>query len=134
MPKKQRACVRPTKLDSFTQSYIETALWSSTDESDERGGEPLDRNYSTSDISCETLRKMVADAKQFQRKNKKFLDESGLSDSKAGNDFWLSRNGAGAGFFDHYPEVPHQDDLQEASRKAGSFDLYVGDDGEIYGS
>lgn len=29
-----------TSLDSFTRAYIETALWSSNDESDESGGEP----------------------------------------------------------------------------------------------
>ena len=32
-----------SKLDNFTRSYMETALWSSNDESNEQGGEPLDK-------------------------------------------------------------------------------------------
>ncbi len=28
------------RLDTFTQAYIETALWSSTDNADETGGAP----------------------------------------------------------------------------------------------
>lgn len=33
------------KLDAFTRQYLETALWSSTDNSRDDGGGPLDQNY-----------------------------------------------------------------------------------------
>lgn len=46
--------MKTQSLDTFTKVYIETALWSSTDESTPQGGEPLDHNYSASDISEET--------------------------------------------------------------------------------
>ena len=46
---------------TFFDSYVETALWSSTDNSDETGGEPLDRNYGLEDIDPETLARMRQD-------------------------------------------------------------------------
>lgn len=118
------------KLDHFTRAYVETALWSSTDNSDDSGGEPLDKNYSVSDISEETLDQMIADCADFQeRYGELFEGES----EQAGHDFWLSRNGHGAGFFDgDWPE--NGDKLQEAAESYGEFDLYVGDDGEIHGA
>ena len=47
-------------LEDFVDSYIEAALWSTNDESDESGGEPLDQNYDSSDIAEETEDEMVA--------------------------------------------------------------------------
>ena len=116
-------------LDSFTRSYIETALWSSMDNADESGGEPLDANYSASDIDPETMAQMIADAYSFQERNAELLSDSGLSDKRAGFYFWLSRNGHGSGFFDE-----DLDALQDAAKAYGEFDLVVGDDGVIYGS
>jgi hypothetical protein len=119
------------KLDKFTRQYIETALWSSTDESDESGGEPLDANYSASDIAPETVAEMAADCADFQEKYATLLDESGLDSERAGHDFWLSRNGHGSGFFD---EGDGLEKLQEAAESYGEYHLYVGDDGLIYGN
>ncbi len=116
-------------LDSFTRSYIETALWSSMDNANDQGGEPLDANYSASDIDPETMAQMIADAYSFQERNAELLTDSGLSDKRAGHYFWLSRNGHGSGFFDE-----DLDALQDAAKRYGEFDLYVGDDGVIYGS
>lgn len=118
------------KLDAFTRQYIGTALWSSNDESDESGGDPLDENYGVDDIAPETLKKMVKDAEKFQEDNWEFYED----DEQAGHDFWLTRNGHGAGFWDgDYPE-PEATKLTKASKKFGEYDLYVGDDGQIYGS
>ena len=117
------------RLDSFTRSYIEAALWSTTDQSDEQGGEPLDANYGPDDIDPETMAQMITDCTSFQERNTDLLSDSGLADKRAGHYFWLSRNGHGSGFFDE-----DLDALQDAARAYGSFDLYVGDDGVIYGS
>jgi hypothetical protein len=54
------------KIDTFTRAYITTALWSSTDWSDESGGESLDKNYDESDIAPESIAKMVADCARFR--------------------------------------------------------------------
>lgn len=120
---------RGQRLDAFTRQYIETALWSTNDESDERGGEPLDENYSISDIAPETMKMMIEDCAEFQEQYSDLLAASGLDDEKAGHYFWLSRNGHGAGFFDE-----DLNELQEAAKSYGEVDLYVGDDGLIYGS
>ena len=54
------------KIDKFTQAYLECALWSSNDESNDQGGDPLDQNYGIQDIAEECLEKMIADCKAFQ--------------------------------------------------------------------
>lgn len=120
----------PRRLDPFTRQYIETAIWSSSDNADESGGEPLDKNYGPDDIASETMEKMVEDAADFQKRYAKLLADSGLDDEKAGHDFWLSRNGHGSGFFD---EGDGLDELQAAAEGYGVFELDVGDDGLIYG-
>jgi hypothetical protein len=118
--------VQAPRLDSFTQAYFDAALWSSIDD----GGDPLDDNYSISDIAPETRAKMIADCADFQDRYADLLAAAENIDSgRAGHNFWLSRNGHGAGFFDD-----GLDELQEAAKSYGTFDLYVGDDGQIHGS
>lgn len=122
--------VRAPRLDSFTNAYFETALWSSTDESNDQGGDPLDENYNVEDIAPETRAKMIADCADFQDRYADLLTAAENIDSeRAGHNFWLSRNGHGAGFFDD-----DLDELQEAAKSYGEFNLYVGDDGQIHGS
>ncbi len=116
------------RMDAFTRQYFETALWSSTDESDDQGGEPLDKNYGVGDIADETRWQMIADCADFQKRFGHLYDDS----EQAGHDFWLSRNGHGTGFFDR--DTEHADELQTAAKSYGEFDLYVGDDGEIHGT
>lgn len=150
------------KLDTFTTAYIEAALWSSTDYAhgecpccgkkailshypemeyeweamcSECGAqeianpEPLDSNYNADDIAPETLKKMIADCTAFQKDN----DLEGYGDSQAGHDFWLTREGHGAGFWEEDHGTPEQCAKLEAAAKAfGEFNLYVGDDGRIH--
>lgn len=126
-------------LDAFTSAYIETALWSSTDDE----GNPLDSGHSEFDLSAETRAKMEADCREFfeacwgtieaARETGEVVcgpdfDEYG----RAGHDFWLTRCGHGAGFWDgDWPE-PYAKQLTDAAHAFGNVDLYVGDDGEIY--
>jgi hypothetical protein len=52
-------------------------------------------------------------------------------DEQAGADFWLTRNGHGAGFWDRgLGELGER--LTEAAKASGSSDLYIGDDEGIY--
>ena len=123
------------KTDAFTRAYITCAVWSSTDESDEQGGEPLDKNYDASDLAPETLAKMIADCAAFQETNRK--DLLPWSDEQAGHDFWLTRNRHGAGFWDRgkqYDANGNAERLTNASHVFGEVYLYVGDDGRIYQS
>lgn len=122
------------RLDAFTRAYIECALWSTNDDSTPQGGEPLDRNYSADDIAPETLARMVADCAKFQSGDAKIAACIGNRCERAGHDFWLTRNGHGAGFWDgDWPE-PDSDYLTTAAHSFGEFDLYVGDDCKIHGS
>ena len=116
-------------MDNFTRQYVITALWSSMDNADDRGGEPLDSNYSLTDISPETLARMKSDCEAFQRDH---AADIGTQDEQAGHDFWLTRNHHGAGFWDG--DWPHEvgERLTAAAHRCGEVDLYVGDDGLIY--
>lgn len=120
-------------VEIMFDSYAHAALWSSTDESDESGGEPMDKNYSEEDIAEETLIEMRRDCEEFVRKAPALINASGLSAEQVGHDFWLTRNGHGAGFWDRgLGKIG--DALTNAAKTFGSYDLYVGDDGMIYGS
>jgi len=114
-------------LDAFTKAYIECALWSSQDCDDVA----LSEGHGFSDIALDTNRQAIKDCAAFQTDNAELLALAG-DDSQNGHDFWLSRNGHGAGFFDrgYVDNVGRK--LQEAARIYGTVDLYVGDDGKIY--
>ena len=43
----------PEGLDEFLDAYVTAALWSTNDNADDSGGEPLDLNYDASDIAPE---------------------------------------------------------------------------------
>ena len=116
-----------TALGEFMTAYVDCALWSSTDDNDE----PLDSVYTIDDIDPATLFRMIEDCEQFQANH-----EGDISDdvALAGHDFWLTRNGHGAGFWDgDWPDVIGQR-LTNAARAQGSYDLYVGDDCCIHGT
>jgi hypothetical protein len=123
------AYVKVFPLDEFTRAYIETALWSSHDESDESGGEPMDANYSVDDLAPEALATMIADCADFQASFGEFIADDL---SRAGHDFWLTRSGHGAGFWDgDWPDDAGQR-LTDAAHGFGECSLYIGDDGLIY--
>ena len=122
-----RLCNTDDLLD-FVTAYVTCALWSSTDNSDDSGGDPLDDNYGTDDIEPATFAAMVADCEAFMQANKR--DLRGMNIEQAGHDFWLTRNGHGAGFWDRGLGVKG-DRLTKASKVYGSCDLYVGDNGKI---
>jgi hypothetical protein len=117
----------PPQSDLFTWAYIDCALWSSLDDD----GMPLDRNYDATDLAPETLERMKADCAAFMEQSGELI-YSNLS--RAGHDFWLTRNHHGAGFWDgDWPEDVG-DELTEACQLWGEVELYVGDDGTIYSS
>jgi len=126
-------------INEALDAYIETALWSSHDFSDESGGDPMDKNYGPGDIASKTLSEMRKEVKDFLVANAELILEAEVDESnwsrwaRAGHDFWLTRNGHGAGFWDgdwmprHIGEA-----LTKASKPYGEVNLYVGDDGKIY--
>jgi hypothetical protein len=116
-------------LKTMLRAYIECALWSSTGPDDT----PLDQ--------CEAELSECAQA-QMEKDCTRFMDycdtigpnwHAGQTFEQIGHDFWLTRNGHGAGFWDRGLGDLGQV-LTEASKTFGSCDLYVGDNGLIYAS
>lgn len=128
----------------FYRSYVGTALWSTNDESDDCGGEPLENNYDESDLSEALRAAMKADCARFYAANSEHIhcDGAPLANdmdgpigareaAMAGHDFWLTRVGHGAGFWDGDWPDDIGDILTEASKAFGDVYLYVSDNGEI---
>lgn len=113
-----------TGIDQFVKSYIETLLWASTDDD----GEPLDDKYSDADISEDSLANIKKDAVKFLEDAESLIDGNYRG---AGHDFFLTRNGHGAGFWDG-DWGDNGDALTELSKKFGEQHVYVGDDGKVY--
>jgi hypothetical protein len=115
-----------TDISDVELGYLDCALWSSTDDNDQ----PLDV-LGVEAIAPETRKKMRSELTDFVLKNQALLKASGLQDTQIGHDFWLTRNGHGAGFWDRGLGAIG-DQLTTACKPYGSVDLYVGDDGKIY--
>lgn len=123
--------VDENKIRDFIHAYKVCALWSSSDESDESGGEPMDKNYDVDDIHPGTIQMMEMDCREFVKENESLLDQVGDYEQH-GHDFFLTRNGHGAGFWDRgYGEIGET--LTKKSEAKCEFNLFVGDDGKIYG-
>lgn len=138
-------------LTNMFDAYLECALWSSLDSSrcdhcnkqnlDENGecqtpdcagygnNPTLDANYLPDDIASESLAEMLADCSAFRTDNAE--DLANMDPRQAGHDFWLTRNGHGAGFWDR-GLGKRGERLTEAAYVYGESDLYVGDDGKVY--
>lgn len=125
------------KVKAFIRAYQVCALWSSTDPDT---SEPLDDVFSPDDISAECRASMRADCLDFIRANfddlqeycARMENEQWSGEERAGHDFWLTRNGHGAGFWDRGLDALG-DRLADAARIYRGVDLYPGDDGQIYG-
>lgn len=118
-------------MASFFDGYLRAALFSSTDDQ----GEPLDQRFDETQINSETRDHMRDDCERFQETNRALLDECPALDAyRAGCCFWWNRNGHGTGFWDEIL-VPGalRERLSKAAHAFGEFDLYVGDDGQLYG-
>ena len=116
-------------MQRFLDAYITCALWSSSDgdsESLEQTGAEIDSN---------TVAQMTLDCSRFlgDAQRAGLLDLVLSNFEQAGHDFWLTRNGHGAGFWDgDWPEAEGMQ-LTAISKTFKEVNLYVGDDGKIYG-
>lgn len=126
-------------IEDMLTAYIEAALWSTNDESDESGGAPFDDNYSAADLDPLTREKMRGDCIRFVEHNAwtfaHILSTGDLDWTQVGHDFWLSRNGHGVGFRDRKCYAGHEQDLDDACgwrTTFGEVNLYLDDDGKIH--
>ena len=124
--------------DEAFDSYVESIFFTESDSWEEDGLE-----YPTCDtFHSETLTKLREGLEQFfaELEGKEVgclsLLDAALEFRGYGeiaHDFWLTRNGHGAGFWDgRYSDTQLGDLLTEVAKKFGEAYLYVGDDGLIY--
>jgi hypothetical protein len=90
-------------------------------------------SFGREDIDADSLIKAYTDIKEFIRLAgdnavNEAIDEKGYE--QLGHDIWLTRNGHGAGFFDHSYE--NEQPLMNAAKALKEVDLYVGDDMKLY--
>lgn len=117
-------------MSEFLNGYLECMLWLAKDED----GNPLD-SITADDIAPDALATITAECDDFANANRETWERGGWNDAQAGHDFFLTRNGHGAGFWDRR----YNDDtrtcgkiLTDNCRPYGEQDLYRGDDGKYY--
>ena len=116
------------KLTKFEESYIKTMLWASTD----YDSNPLDDNYDESDLSNEALLSVRNDCFNFLELIKDLDGIRDHDDIQIAHDFFLTRNGHGAGFWDGDYKKELGEKLTKICKELGSHDPYVGDDRKIH--
>lgn len=108
-------------LVSFTQAYIECALWADLPEND--------KETSFIDLPENVQEEMKTDAKEFYENYSHMWE----NDEQAGHDFWLTRQGHGTGFWDR-EEIygKYTDILTENSKWYGEvwYDFMMSEDEE----
>ncbi len=125
-------------LDAFVSSYEEAALFFT--HNDRQEDDPENAGEFLADcgrnLAPEALASMRADCEAFLVGNTRLVTAAiaaGRSIEQCGHDFWLTRSGAGAGFWDR-GMGKLGDELTEACRAFGEVDLYIGDDNLIHSS
>lgn len=115
-------------MNSTLYSYLETALWSSP-RCDEEGNMlgNYDDDFGPDAFDEASLKQAATDLESFLEEAAELLE--GHDDEQAAHDFWLTRNGHGAGFWDG--DYQHGDKLTELAKAYGSTDVYETDDGEL---
>lgn len=112
----------------FLSDYIACALGTSHDDDDGY----LSDLYSVDYLEPEALQAMRDDCADFIAQAGADLPEYTQRTGRTGGyDFWLTRNGHGAGFWDRGLDALG-DRLSAIAEQMGGRDLYLGDDGLIY--
>ena len=131
--------IRGVTVAEFICGYVTAMLWSSTDESTPSGGEPFNRNYSAQDLTPEARERIEIECRAFLYQAGCWITEEQFLGTRteatlaeyAGHDFWLTRVGHGAGYWDgdwakHAGKV-----LSVHSKAFGEIHPYVTDDKQI---
>ena len=115
-------------LQEFTQACFECAEWAESGEID----------FSDHEWSRDFRAQLEADCQSFWQSYGYLIeridpDNEYSSAELAGHDFWLTRNGHGAGFWDRGGLWgTHEDALVKGAETYDELSLYLGDDGLIY--
>ncbi|MBS3648823.1 hypothetical protein KEU06_09415 [Pseudaminobacter sp. 19-2017] len=154
------------KLDSFTQGYIQALFFTECEPNttadagqvddfirlwDPETQSSLPGDVGFADLDADSLARIIKACQEFQAIYEADLDTvDGYAHGRrgetycrehAGHDFWLTRNGHGAGFWDRYKSSDDQPDvkaafdrLSDAAKAKGECWATYGDDGKVYQS
>ncbi len=139
-------------INLVLKAYFEAALWTVEEQLQEQDNEDFEDMYGSSredsdisefvpeidinifNIHDDSKMKAYDDVKKFldNEEVKVAIFDEEIDEEQLGHDIWLSRNGHGAGFFDHnyYPE--NEEVLMNMARSLGSSDVYIGGDKKIH--
>ena len=120
----------------FMEAYLEALIFTEEERLDEQYAEWCeehdkdDSGWGTTDITVSSLKRIIKDCKDFEKACEKAgLDLEKWGETQAGHDFWLTRNGHGAGFWDRGKK--DGDALTKIAEKFGEVSAYVIDNGQI---
>lgn len=115
-------------IDEFTEAYLDCAFWTEEEE--------LSEDATVFSLAPSALDSILEDCAAFLRDNAQDIEACGLGIAQCGHDFWLTRNGHGAGFWDRLshtdPKYVHLQKLTDACKPYGSVYVEEGDDGLVY--
>ena len=112
-----------TQLEEMAAAFIEALYFTE--------GGPDNPDFDDAELSEEAREDIRAECHSFFRRFGCYLENEGQSPAQMGHDFWLTRNGHGAGFWDGDWPI-YGDTISKASEGYGQLDAYLGDDGLIY--
>lgn len=108
-------------LDDFTRAYIEAIYFTETGDTDQPDSE--------AELTPDARVSCINECRQFQEANAALLQRAYACDAyngkewtpqaQAGHDFWLTRNGHGAGFWDRGLPDDIGDALTQAAKDCG---------------
>jgi hypothetical protein len=129
------------QLGTMVHHALIAALWTSTDD----GGTPLDEHCEVGDYAPCSVARMRSDCAAFLTRAGALVAQIPASYgahpdcgtaapiyAAMGHDFWLTRNGHGAGFWDRGLPGTLGDELSALADAAGNLDAYIGDDAMIH--
>lgn len=113
------------ELDPFTRGYLTAALWSEDPYTGISGEWDEHDEWAIANIDPDSLARAIEVCRDFQNANAGDLQEVSdtyhVDDSRHGHDFWLTRNGHGAGFWSRgYDLNGLGDKLTDAAHAYGS--------------
>lgn len=128
----------PKNAYGFAKGYFEAMEWLCFDLSPDNES-PF--KGEVKGFSEEAVAKILSECRAFEEENEELLATYGgeykpyrswgISEESAGNDFFLSRNGHGAGFWDRGNHACFRD-LHKAAKAFRGQEAYIGDDGFLH--
>jgi len=112
----------PIEDNAAMVAYVACMLWSSVDDN----GTPLDSIADIDDLDSDARAKVYRDCADFLLNPtvREALESGAWSPDQLGHDFWLTRNGRGAGFWDR-GKGDLGDDLTEIAKRYGESNAHA---------